>query len=111
MYDSTTCVAAFSAISSDEACHIFNISASTWRRWRRGHQQPHPTAAALLEIYGGKMPYKGFEGFEVINGELFAPGIADGIKPDFIKSLHYTQQRLKILERENAAPAQYFLDF
>ena len=82
--------------------------------WARG--RPLPSVVRLvLEIFAGRMPWRGFAGYRVVGDAIVPPGVADGVPAAQLAVLPFELRRLEILEREvrryREAPAQYLLDF
>ena len=97
-------------ITPDQFCTICDITRSTFRRYQTGKSTPPGAVIRLLEIKSGAMPWPGWEKFTVKNGAIYGPGSGRPVVPRDIAFIDIDKQRLKLLERENAAPAQYFLD-
>ena len=81
--------------------------------WARG--RPLPSIVRLvLEIFAGRMPWRGFAGYRVVGDAIVPPGVADGVSVKVLGVLPFELRRLEILEREvqryREAPAQYLLE-
>ena len=72
---------------------------------------PPPAALAFLSVLAGRMPWPGWERFQVVNGELYAPGAGDGVTPDQVAGLPFILGELETRRRQQSAPAQYLLNF
>lgn len=85
----------------------------TLDQWARGRPLPY-LARVLLEIFAGRMPWRGFEGYRVQGDAIVPPGAAAGVPVAQLGVLPYQLRRLELLEREvkalREAPAQYLLD-
>jgi len=79
------------------------------RRWLKSGNFPD-YAQKLIALEAGYFPWPEFSGWQVANGLLFSPNLKYGFAPGDIEAIHYLKKRLALLERENAAPAQYLMD-
>lgn len=95
----------------ETAREICGLSPSTWTRIRNGEQPLRPVYQKLLRIHAGECPWPGWEALQVNQGRLYGVGINTGLTPSDLRNYWITLQRIRQLERQQAAPAQYLLDF
>ena len=85
----------------------------TVNAWSRGRPMPY-VVRLLLEIFAGRMPWRGFDGYQVVGNTIVPPGSADGVDVPTLAVLPYQMRRLELIDAELArlrsAPAQYLLD-
>lgn len=83
-----------------QAADFCLVALDTYRRWGRD-RSPSPTAVRLLAIRAGFVPWPGWEGWEVDNGRLFAPGYSrGGLTPGDLNALPFRMQLLAEYERQ-----------
>ncbi len=100
--------------SRRELARLLERDEKTIEGYARGRPMP-PATRLLVEILGGRMPWRGFEGYEVKQGHFYPPGHRDGVPVTQLPVLHWQLQRLEILDRElkylKSLPVQYLLEF
>lgn len=102
-------------LTHDELAALCARSPQTVKSWWRG--QPMPAAVRLVcEIFAGRMPWRGFEGYQAApEGLVYPPGARDPVPISTLAVADYERRRLELLERDLAelrrVPAQYIFDW
>lgn len=96
-----------------QLAEALGVSRTTLERYLRENHAPAPVLR-LLAIYGGAMPWPGFERMQVHQGAIYYRDNADGLPAAEIPAYHYQVQELAHLRvelrRYQQAPAQYLLN-
>lgn len=101
---------ALARLSSERAAGVFEVSRKTWDRWRGGQTRPPAAVLAYLKTLAGRLPYAGWEGWEIVGGLLYPPTFRDGLDPQTVAGVHYLRQELEFHRQRAKVPAQYLLD-
>jgi len=83
--------------TNQQAADFVGVSKETYRRWRTD-RKPNVSAVKLLSVMAGKVPWTGWENWEVHNGLLFPPQYSKGLSPGQIMAMHYDLQQLAYLK-------------
>ena len=85
-------------LTNQQAADFVGVSQETYRRWRTD-RKPNVAAVKLMSVMAGKLPWTGWENWEVHNGLLFPPQYTKGISPGQIMAIPYQRQLVAELER------------
>ncbi len=85
--------------TNQQAADFVGVSKETYRRWR-SDRKPNIAAVKLMSVMAGKVPWHGWDYWEVHNGLLFPPQYNKGVSPGQIMSIPYQLQLIAELERQ-----------
>lgn len=94
-------------LSRIEAAKICHVDIRTYNRWCKTGTFP-AWAKKYFFILSGKLPYPGFEGWEIYQGKLYSPDLRDGFTPREIEKIPYMRDFMRIYN-DRERPGQYIL--
>lgn len=71
-------------------------SERTLRRWR--HSGPPRWVRELLRLRAGYLDARGWKGWRLVDGEIYAPDLAHGFRQSDLYRAHWDRQRVRALE-------------
>lgn len=105
--------ARLSGLSRAQLAELLGVTTTTLDRYLLANRCP-PAAARLLEVYAGRMPWRGCEHLRLIRGAIYHRENPDGLPVAEIPGYCLRLRQIAALEREltayRRAPAQYLLD-